>query len=133
MASKKVIDAYSVLAFFENAAGADKVASLIKTALDKDRPLMISSLAWCEVCYGIYASMEKAKATAMIENALTLPLDIVAFDHDAARIAAAIKVDNKVTYSDASSIALAKLKRATLVTGKNELREFSKLVDIEIL
>lgn len=133
MASKKVIDAYSVLAFFENATGADKVASLIKTALEKDRPLMISSLAWCEVCFGIYASMEKTKATAMIESALTLPLEIVAFDPEAARIAATIKAENKVTYSDAASISLAKLKRATLVTGKNELREFSKLVDIEIL
>lgn len=133
MASKKVIDAYSLLAFFENATGADKVASLIKAALEKDRPLMISSLAWCEVCFGIYASMEKSKATAMIESALTLPIEIVPFDQDAARIAAAIKAENRVTYSDAASISLAKLKRAALVTGKHELREFGKLVEIEAI
>jgi len=133
MAGKKVIDAHSVLAFFENATGAEKVSSLIKAALEKDKPLMISSLAWCEVCFGIYASMEKSKAAQTIENALTLPIEIVPFDQDGAKMAAAIKVENKVSYSDAASIALAKIKKATLVTGKKELGALSKLVDIEVL
>ena len=133
MAGKKVIDAHSVLAFFENGTGAEKVSSLIKAALEKDKPLMISSLAWCEVCFGIYASMEKSKATQTIENALTLPIEIVPFDLDGAKRAAAIKAENKVSYSDAASIALAKIKKATLVTGKQELCAFSKLVEIELL
>lgn len=133
MASKKVIDAYSLLAFLENAICADKVAFLIKNALEKDSPLMISSLAWCEACFGIFASEDKSKAADTIGNILTLPIEIVAFDCEAAKIAAAIKSENKISYPDAASLALAKIKKATLVTGKQELREFSKIVDIEIL
>lgn len=136
MASKKVIDAYSLLAFFENKGGAEKVASLIKIALDKDRHIMISSVAWSEVCFGMYASMDKANALSTIENALTLPLEIVPLDQDMAKLAAEIRAENtgrKISFSDAASLALAKYKKATLITGKHDLKDLGKFAEIEVI
>lgn len=133
MSARQVIDASALLAFLENGQGAEKVSQRIKHFCEKDRTLLISSLSWCEVCHAIFLSLDRAKAEAALENLLTLPIEIVPFEQDDARISALIKAEHKFSYVDCASVVLAKKKKAALLTTKSELKRLEKVVPVELL
>ncbi|MBZ0169935.1 PilT-like protein [Candidatus Methylomirabilis lanthanidiphila] len=53
----------------------------------------------------------------------TLPIQIVPADLELARQAAAFKSGKKMSYADCFAAALAKLRKAELVTGDKEFRQ----------
>lgn len=128
--SQKVLDSYALLAFFENEQGADKVADLIRQARDRDKPLLLTAVNWGEVLY-IAAKSSGSAAAGKIEEIIdTLPIEIVLVDRAIAKIAAEFKAAKKMSYADCFAAALAKLKKAELVTGDPEFKAIEKEIII---
>ena len=128
--SLKVLDSYALLAFFENEKGADKVADLIRQARDKDKPLLLTTVNWGEVLY-IAARASGNPAAGKIEEIIdTFPIEIIPVDRDIAKIAAEFKATKKMSYADCFAAALAKLKKAELVTGDHEFRAVENEIKI---
>jgi len=120
--SLKVMDSYALLAFFENEKGADKVADLIRQARDRNKPLLLTTVNWGEVLYIAARASGKAAADKIEEIIDTFPIEIVPVDRDIAKIAAEFKVSKKMSYADCFAAALAKQKKAELITGDHEFK-----------
>lgn len=130
MSSHKVLDSYAILAFLENESGASKVAELIKQARDKEKPLLLSVVNWGEVYYIITRTAGKAVAEEALKTIDTLPIEIVPIDREIAKIAAEFKSTRKMSYADCFAAALAKFKKADVVTGDKEFKEVEDQLSI---
>lgn len=133
MSVRKVLDSYSVIAYLENEPGAEKVSDLIKQARDKDRLLLLSVVNWGEVYYIARRAEGQEAADRAMQSLDTLPIELVDVDRDLARIAAEFKSTRKMSYADCFAAALAKSKKADLVTGDKEFKEIESDIKIHWL
>jgi len=123
MTFRRVLDSYGVIAFLENESGAEKVAEEIKHARDKDRPIFLSVVNWGEVYYIVSRAAGKEAAEEALKTLDTLPIEVIPADRELAKIAAEFKSSRKMSYADCFAAALAKQKKAELITGDKEFKE----------
>ena len=130
MSGRKVLDSYAFIAFLENEPGANKVSDEIKHARDRNRPLLLSVVNWGEIYYIVYRTAGKAFAEEALKTLDTLPIEVVPADREVTKIAAEFKSDKKMSYADCFAAALAKLRKADLITGDKEFKEVEGEVKI---
>lgn len=124
------MDSYGVIAFLENEPGADKVAELIKSARDKDRPLLLSVVNWGEVYYIVHRAAGKEAAARTMRTIDTLPIQVIEADRTLTQIAAEFKSSGKMSYADCFAAALAKARKAELITGDQEFKAVEDEIEI---
>ena len=126
----KVLDSYSLIAYLEDEKGADKVGELIKQANDLETILMLSLVNWGELYYVVYRTAGKEAAQKALDSLDTLPIQIIPPDREVTKIAGELKATRKMSYADCFAAALAKQKKADLVTGDKEFRQVENVVKI---
>jgi uncharacterized protein with PIN domain len=124
----KVLDSYALMAFFEDEPGADFVRGLIHKAVESDTHLLMSVVNLGEVWYSIARNNSPEIADQYIHEIKGMGIEIVEADWTLTRQAAVFKANGNISYADCFAAALAKIKKADLVTGDNEF----KLLDNEI-
>ena len=128
-----VLDASAVLALFLDEPGAEKMEHLFHLASEADRPVFISAVNWAEVLY----KMERKHGQAGLDTARqferTTPLETVPVDRDLAETAALLKNEHDLGLADAFAAALAKSKKAELVTADHEFKAVEKEIKINWL
>lgn len=129
----RVLDAYSLIAYFENEKGAEEMIELLKRAGDSGQDLLVSVVNWGEVYYITLREAGEKKVKEVEEAISTLPISIVGADLELARQAAQIKARNRMSYADCFAAALAKIRRAELVTGDPEFKQIEGEVKIHWL
>ena len=126
----KVLDSWALLAFFKDEPAGPAVEELIhKASADKVR-LYLSVVNWGEVYYGMWRAGGKDAAQSAAEDLSRLPIELVDADLHLTRQAAIYKATNKMSYADAFAAALAKEKKAELVTGDHEFKPLEKEIKI---
>jgi predicted nucleic acid-binding protein len=126
----KVLDSWALMAFFKGEPASAAVEELIhKASADKAR-LLLSVVNWGEVFYGMWRAGGKEAAQDAIEDLSGLPVEIVDVDLSLTRQAAIYKATNKMSYADAFAAALAREKKAELVTGDSEFKTLEKEIRI---
>ena len=130
---KHVLDSFAVLAYLYEEPGADKVKSLLVEALEDKAELFLSTVNWAEVAYISKRKSGEAKWKAASESLLRLPIEIVPADIELANIAAELKARHSISLADAFAGALAKLKKAELLTGDPEFKELQKEISVNWL
>ena len=120
----RVLDAGSLLSYLEAGPEAAEIVRLIKSARDSGRNLMICSVNWGEVMYLVAKDMSVQKATEIDKVLATLPIDVVSADQSLTRIAASYRADKGLPYTVCFAAALAKQKKAELVTSDAIFRSF---------
>jgi len=131
----KVLDSWALLAFYKDESCAPEVEKLIQQAADKGRPLLLSVVNWAEIHYSLERAGGKAVAEKVAEQIAELPIQVIEVGDDlkTARTAAAFKASNKMSLADAFAAALAKEKRAELVTGDPEFKSLEGQIKIHWL
>lgn len=129
-AAVRVLDSYSLIAYFEGEAGKDKMIEIFRMARDSDKPLLLSVVNWGEVFYITLREAGREQAEYVAHLISTLPIQIVSADLDLAKHAALFKASKKMSYADCFAAALAKLRRAELVTGDKEFKQVEGEVKI---
>lgn len=129
-AAHRVLDAYSVIAYLEGEKGADTMVEVFKSARDSGKSLLISVVNWGEVYYIILREEGQRRAEEVSHLISTLPVEIVPADLEIAKQAAEYKAAKKMSYADCFAAALAKLRKAELVTGDVEFKQVE--TDIKI-
>jgi predicted nucleic acid-binding protein len=128
-----VLDASALLALFFDEPGAEKMEHLFHLASEADRPVFISAVNWAEVLY----KMERKHGQAGLEDARqferTTPLETVPVDRELAESAALLKNEHDLGLADAFAAALAKSKKAELVTADHEFKSVEKEIKINWL
>ena len=129
----KVLDSFALIAYFRDEPGADVVEGLLVAAGKKDTPLHMTDVNYAEVKYSI---VKKDGADAWAEAAKILqglPIDFHSTTRAMADIAADFKARFKMSLADAFAAALAKEKKAELITGDPEFKALEKEIKIHWL
>jgi predicted nucleic acid-binding protein len=85
---------------------------------------------WGEVIYATLRTYGRERAEQAAQLLARLPIEIVPADLELARQAAELKATRKMSYADCFAAALAKLRKAELVTGDREFRQVEREVKI---
>lgn len=118
----KVLDSYALMAFFEDEPGADTVRSLILKGEEGSINLVMSVVNLGEVWYSIARTNSPETADQYIGEIKGMSIEIVDVDWVLTRQAALFKVGGNISYADCFAAALAKSKKAELVTGDKEFK-----------
>ncbi len=132
-ATPVVLDSHALVAYFRDEPGAEQVEALLTHAAEADRPLHMTEVNYAEVKY-ILVRKDGPKAWAASARILVgLPIDIHPADRRLADLAADFKARFKLSLADAFAAALAKEKKADLVTGDPEFKAVEKEIKINWL
>lgn len=118
----KVLDSYALMAFFEDEPGADFVRGLIQKAVESDTILLMSVVNLGEVWYSIARTNSAEVADQYVHEIKGMGFEIVDIDWTLTRQAAVFKANGSISYADCFAAALAKLRKAELITGDKEFK-----------
>jgi ribonuclease VapC len=118
----KVLDSYALMAFFEDEPGADLVRELLLKAEEKKVTLLMSVVNLGEVWYSIARTNSPEIADQYIGEVDGMAIEVVDADWQLTRQAATFKVNGNISYGDCFAGALAKNRKAELVTGDKEFK-----------
>ena len=132
----KVLDSWALIAFFEDEPAAEQVEKLLVKAEAGTHELLLSVVNWGEIYYSTMREVSQQAAEQTAKEMAALAIEIVGVDDenlDLVRQAAIYKATRKFSYADAFAAALAKSRKADLVTGDREFRLVEDEISIEWL
>lgn len=122
--ANKVLDSWALVAFFEDEPAASQVEEVLDQASSNQHRLYLSAINWAEIYFSTMREVSQEAADRHAEIIAQLPIEIVGLTDDLhlARQAAIFKARHRLSLADAFAAALAKEKRAELLTGDPEFR-----------
>jgi predicted nucleic acid-binding protein len=129
----KVLDSFALIAYFRDEPGAETVENLLVTAGRKDAPLHMTEVNYAEVKYSIVKKDGPAAWQDAAKILHSLPIEFHPANRSLADAAADLKARFKISLADAFAAALAREKKAELVTGDPEFKELDKEIKINWL
>ncbi len=126
--ANRVLDSWALIAFFEDEPAADAVEEMLDQASRGKHRLFMTAVNWSEVYYSTMREVSQAAAEQHALAIANLPIEIVGVAEDLklARQAAIYKATHRMSLADAFAAALAKEKKAELVTGDPEFKALEK-------
>ena len=132
-AAPVVLDSHALVAYFRDEPGAETVEALLNKAASSERPLHMTEVNYAEAKYTLIRKdgLEAWAASARILSGL--PIEFHPVTRRLADQAADYKTAHKMSLADAFAAALAKEKKAELVTGDPEFKALDKEIKINWL
>jgi predicted nucleic acid-binding protein len=128
-----VFDSWAVLAYLEGEPAAEKVANHIADAHDDGIPLFMSVVNAGEVWYIIAREASVSDADRSILQLRQLGIEFVDANWSLAHEAGGFKSKYKMSFADCFAAALAKQKKALLLTGDPEFKQVETQITIDWL
>jgi uncharacterized protein len=128
-----VLDSFALIAFFRGEEGDDMVAALLQRAGERDIPVHMTEANYAEVKYMIVRKNGAAHWDGIARDLPALPIEFHPITRELADLAADFKVRGGLSMADAFAAALAKQKKAQLVTGDPEFKQLEKEIKIRWL
>jgi ribonuclease VapC len=125
-----VFDSWSILAYLEDEPAAQQVAELIADAHENSTPMAMTVINAAEVCYIMARETSMSEADKITIDLRQLGIDFVEIDWKLAHETAIFKSKYKMSLADCCAAALAKEKKAELVTGDHEFKQVENEVKI---
>ena len=126
-----VLDSWAIMAYLEDEPAAARVADIIADANDDGTPqLLMTVVNLGEVWYIIARETSEADAERSTREIRQLGIEIVDADWSLTRDTAWFKSKYKMSYADGFAAALAKQKKAHLVTGDYEFKQLEPEIQI---
>ena len=118
----KVLDASALMAYLGREDGYEHVRDLFIKAAGADRNLLMTTVNWGEVYYLLirdYGHQEAEQIRSLID---TFPVEFVPADIELTKQAAVYKAEKKLPFVDCFAAALAKRRKAELVTADKDFK-----------
>lgn len=128
-----ILDSYALLVFLRGEPGEALVTSLLEKAGEKDVPLHMTEVNYAEVKYQVVRKDGADRWADIARELPTLPIEFHPATRSLADLAADFKARHKLSLADAFAAALAKEKKAELVTGDPEFKALEKEIKISWL
>lgn len=125
-----VLDAWSVLAYFQGEPSGEQLKSVLADAHENNIPLMISVVNIAEIWYAFARRSSEGVADQSVSELGKLGIKFFDADLKLALEAARFKAQHTMSLADCFAAALAKENRADLVTGDLEFRQVEEEVRI---
>ena len=126
-----VLDTWAVIAYLEDEPSAQQIADLIATAHEESIPVYMTVVNVGEVWYTIAREVSEADANSSVKELRDLRIQFVDADWELTQEAARFKSQHKMSYADCYAAALAKTKKADLVTGDSEFKILEDQIRIQ--
>jgi len=130
MPAAQVLDSHALLKFLRDEPGADTVAQILEKAGERDHPVHMTEVNYAEVQYIIRRKDGDAAWQTIAGELVAAPIQFHAADRSLADRAADFKARFKISLADAFAAALAKEKKAELITGDQEFKALEKEIKI---
>ena len=124
------LDTSALIAFFQDEPGAAKVQELLTEARQAEHPLLLSVVNWGELYYVAWQRMGEAAAQQRVQEIARLPIELVDVDRETALLAATLKAQHKLPYTDGFAAALAMQRKAVVVTADRHFARVEKQMGI---
>lgn len=125
-----VLDSWAVIAYLEDEPSAPQIADLIASAHEDGIPVYMSVVNVGEVWYIIAREISEEEANSNIKGLRDLRIQFENVEWELTQEAARFKSQNKMSYADCFAAALAKVKKADLVTGDKEFKPLEEQIKI---
>jgi predicted nucleic acid-binding protein len=125
-----VLDSSALMVFFEDRSGAAQIEDLLAKAAETRRPLLMSVVNWGEVYYSIWRARGEAAAESKLREIDQLPIEVVEAGADLTKLAASLKARHTLPYADCFAAALARARKATLVTSDKDFERVASSLKI---
>ena len=130
MPAAPVLDSHALLALLRDEPGGESVGHILERAGQRDQPVHMTEVNYAEVQY-IVRRKDGDAAWANIANELkAVPIEFHPATRRLADLAADFKTRFKLSLADAFAAALAKEKKAELVTGDSEFKALEREIKI---
>ena len=133
MPAAQVLDSHALLAYFRKEPGGERVKELLHKAATADSPLHMTEVNYSEVNYMIRKKDGDDSWDEAARILETLPIEFHPATRALADQAALYKAAHKMSLADAFAAALAKERKAELVTGDPEFKPLEKEIKIRRL
>jgi predicted nucleic acid-binding protein len=128
--SSKVLDSWTMIAFFEDEPAADAVETLINKSIQAKTQLLMTTVNLGEVWYNIARAKGDEAANRAIKNIKSLDIHIIPADWELSLQAAMFKSNTPVAFADCFAAALAYLRGVELITGDHDFERFEDQISI---
>ncbi|MGQ0526395.1 MAG: type II toxin-antitoxin system VapC family toxin [Betaproteobacteria bacterium] len=128
-----VFDSWALLAYLGDEASSQEVANLIAGAHENRVPMYMASVNAGEVWYILAREISETDADKAVADLTRLGVELTDSTWPLTRIAAGFKARHRMSYADCFAAALAKDRKADLVTGDKEFRQIEGDVSIHWL
>ena len=128
-----VLDSWAVIAYLEDEPAAEHIADVIADAHDDGIPLFMCVVNAGEVWYIIAREASVSDADRSIKELRQLGIEFVDADWTLAHEAGGFKSKHKMSYADCFAAALAKQKKALLLTGDPKFKQVETQITIDWL
>ncbi|HEV7799198.1 MAG TPA: type II toxin-antitoxin system VapC family toxin [Pyrinomonadaceae bacterium] len=118
-----VLDSWAIMSYLGGEPSAEKMANIMADAHEEDVPLFMSVVNVGEVWYILAREVSVAEADSSTRQLRQLGISFVDADWELAHEAAGFKSKHKMSFADCFAAALAKQKKAHLITGDQEFRQ----------
>jgi predicted nucleic acid-binding protein len=125
-----VLDSFALLAYLQAEPASLKVKETLKQVRDGDAEVFLSLINLGEIVYTVERKLGEDTSREVLQDVLTLPIEIAEVTMERVLSAAHIKGRFPVSYADAFALALAQEMSATLITGDQEFKRVESLVKI---
>jgi predicted nucleic acid-binding protein len=128
-----VLDSWAVIAYLEGEAAAERVADHIADAHEQDIPLLMSVVNAGEVWYIIARETSVSDADRSIKEMKHIGIEFIDADWALAHEAGGFKSKHRMSFADCFAAALAKHRKALLLTGDPEFKQVEQEIIIDWL
>ena len=125
-----VFDSWAVLAYLGAEGSSQEVADLIAGAHENRIPMYMSSINAGEVWYILAREISEVEADKAVTDLIGLGIELLDVNWPLTRIAGGFKAHYRMSYADCFAAALAKDRKAELVTGDKEFKQVEDEVNI---
>lgn len=128
-----VLDAFALLALFQDEPGASRLQALIREAQQESSVLHITAVNLGEVVYSLQNRRGFDAAVEALGAVESSPISVVDVDLNLALSASRLKSSARLDYLDCFVAALAQQLQATVVTGDPDFKKVEAIVNVEWL
>ena len=133
MPAPVVLDSFALLTFLRDEPGSETVASLLERAGLRDQPLHMTEPCYTELQSFICRQDGEAAWRSVADELLAAPIEFHPTDRRLSDAAADFKARFKLSLADAFVAALARERKAELVTGNPDFKPLEKELKIKWL
>lgn len=127
----RVLDSHALMLFLEEEKGHETLEKIFFSAIEKDEPLLMTSVNYGEILAVVLRECSKEKGDELELTIRNLPIRITDVDAGLSREAAKIRAEKKLSSANSFAAALTKSRRGELITGDKEFKSVES--DIRIL
>jgi ribonuclease VapC len=125
-----VLDSWAIMSYLGGEPSAEKVADIMADAHEEHIPLFLTVVNAGEVWYILAREVSVSEADSSIRQLRQLGITFIDADWALAHEAAGFKSKHKMSFADCFAAALAKEKKAQLITGDQEFKQLEREINI---